>query len=356
MKKYPKTFTLFTFKGIDLKISWSFQVFLVVLSVLSFIVALSNGFLVALVTALAVLFSVILAYCFVTVHEYGHALAAQHLGYKTRDIALYPMAGLASISGEWHKKPWDEFIITVWGPITNIVMGAIAFLLLSFCAEETLEYVICRFAFRINAALVIFNLLPVYPMDGGRILRAVLAGISRDWWFGTVWATRVSFLCGIVALPLGFYLNNPIAGMMIGFMGLMVAQAELSYLKNLKEIEELEEERLILFGNLLRTEANKFWPDDESRQKEFVETMLNFHKFLMRFVNWAVRSKVPVEHFEKSIAYLFSVMQDEQQNREMNAKAAVDENALFEEICEAAHEYQPVVSDAQPLEAQRESA
>lgn len=352
--KYLKTFTLFTFKGIDLKISWSFQVFLLLLAFLSFLTGLANGFNYGVATALAVCFAVLMAYSFVTVHEFGHALAAKHLGYKTRDIALYPMAGLASISGEWHKKPWDEFIITIWGPITNIVMGSVAFLLLGLFNPETLEYTLCQFAFRVNTALVVFNLIPVYPMDGGRILRAIIGGISKDWYFSTVWATRVSFVCGLIAIPLGFYLEHAVAGLMIAFMGLFVAQAEMSHMKSLKEIEDLENERLVLFETLLRTESEKLWPDDEAKRVEFVTTMLNFHKFLMRFVNWAVRSKIPVEHFEKTIAYLFAVMKDEERTREMNAKAATDENSLFEELCEAAHEYQPVMGDAQPSEAQRE--
>jgi DNA-directed RNA polymerase delta subunit len=76
----------------------------------------------------------------------------------------------------------------------------------------------------------------------------------------------------------------------------------------------------------------------------------------MRFVNWAVREKVPIQKFEKTIAYLFEQIKIDERNREINAKAAVDENALFEELCEAANEHQPVTGDTQPSETQRESA
>jgi Zn-dependent protease len=354
--KYLRTFTLFSFEGIELKVSWSFQLFVLILFSMLFLTGLGEGFLHGLVLATTVVFCVFFAYSFVVVHEYGHALAAKHLGYKKRDISLYPMAGLASISGEWHKNPWHEFIITIWGPITNLVMGALAFGFLQFCEAETLEHAIVNFAFKVNFSLLLFNLIPAYPMDGGRILCSAIGAISKDWWTGTVWATRCSFVCGLVAIPLGFYFQNPIAGLMIGFMGLFAAQAEMAHLKNLREIEQLEEERLALFSNLMRSESLQLYPDDPVRREEFVEIMMNFHKFLMRFINWAVREKIPIEDFEKMIAYLFTQMKDAERNREMNAKAAFDENGLFEEIREAANEYRPVVGDAQLSETQRESA
>jgi len=352
-----RTFTLFTFKGIDLKISWSFQVFLTLIFVMGFIAGLSKGVPVALASGCTILFMLVFAYGFVTIHEYGHALAAKHLGYKTRDIALYPMAGLASISGDWHKNPWHEFIITVFGPLTNVVMGGVAFIVLQFCPPETLQHALVNFAFKVNFTLLIFNLIPVYPMDGGRIFRSIVGGITNDWWLGTIWATRVSFICGLIAVPLGFYFDYAIAGLMIGFMGLLASQAELSHLKNIREIEQIEEERLLLFEMLLRGESEKLWSNDKEKQNEFISTMLGFHKFLMRFVNWAVKEKIPVEKFERAIAHLFStIYNDEEQRLALNKKATYDEVAVFEEICEASDEDQSVDGDPQPLEAQRESA
>ena len=207
-----------------------------------------GGFSTALMSALAVLFTFIFAYTFVTVHEYGHALTAQYLGYKTRDISLYPMAGLASISGDWHKNPKHEFLITIFGPLTNVVMAGLAWLYLQLYTPDTIEYVILNFAFRVNVTLVIFNIIPVYPMDGGRLLRAGIGYFSNNWWTGTIWATRSAFVCGLFAIPVGFYLGQPIAGFMIAFMGLFVAQGEMAHLKNIKEIEDLDLERFASSG------------------------------------------------------------------------------------------------------------
>ena len=307
-----------------------------------------GGFFTALMSALAVLCTFIFAYTFVTVHEYGHALTAQYLGYKTRDISLYPMAGLASISGDWHKNPKHEFLITIFGPLTNVAMAGLAWLYLQLCTPETIEYVLLNFAFKINVTLVIFNIIPVYPMDGGRLLRAGIGYFSNNWWTGTVWATRSAFVCGLAAIPVGFYLEQPIAGFMVAFMGLIVAQGEMVGLKNLKEIEDLENERFNLFENMMRTESERLWPDDEKKRKLFMDSMISFHKFLLRFVHWAVNKGMPVSSFEKILQYLFESCQDEKRRLELNTKAAMDEEAVFQEIAdEVLNENRPIDGDAQ---------
>lgn len=315
---------------------------------MTFLATLSNGAMFAMISAVVTVFALVFAYTFVTIHEYGHALSAQYLGYKTVDISLYPMAGLASISGDWHKNPMHEFIITICGPLTNLVMFSYAWILLQFCEPETIEHALFGFAFRINLALLIFNILPVYPMDGGRILRSAISYFSKDWYAGTVWATRTSFICGLIAIPLGFYLSQPIAGFMIAFMGLFVAQVEMSSLKSRKEIEEVEAEQLRLFENLMTEESLKLWPDDEEKRKDFVNSMVEFHKFLLRFVTWAVQEKMNKEDFEKVIAHFFVISRSGERREEMNTKAKTNEIALFEEIsAEALDENRAIDSDAQ---------
>ena len=315
---------------------------------MAFLTTLSQGVMFATIAAATIVFALIFAYTFVTIHEYGHALSAQYLGYKTKDISLYPMAGLASISGDWHKNPLHEFIITICGPLTNLVMFSYAWIILQFCEPETIEHALFDFAFRINVALLVFNVLPVYPMDGGRILRSAISYFSKDWYTGTIWATRTAFICGLVAIPIGFYLSQPIAGFMIAFMGLFVAQAEMSSLKSRKEIEEVEAEQLRLFENLMMDESLVLWPDDAEKRKEFVNSMVEFHKFLSRFVIWAVQEKMNKEDFGKVIAHFFVISRSGERREEMNAKAKVNEIALFEELsAEALNENRAVDSDAQ---------
>lgn len=121
----------------------------------------------------------------VALHELGHALVAQRFGYTVRDIVLYPIGGVASI--EQSPRARHELLIAVAGPLVNVV---IALLLAGYLAAthqmpdlssaqagalagfEKTPLTMLLYA---NVALVLFNLIPAFPMDGGRVLRALLA-------------------------------------------------------------------------------------------------------------------------------------------------------------------------------------
>ena len=125
----------------------------------------------------------------VVLHEVGHALAARGYGIGTRDITLYPVGGVASLE-RMPEKPGREIAIALAGPAVNVVIAvglfaglAAGVLFNPFGLTLTSPGVVEEFASRLmlaNVILAVFNMLPAFPMDGGRVLRAVLAiGMPR---------------------------------------------------------------------------------------------------------------------------------------------------------------------------------
>ncbi len=146
----------------------------------------------------------------VIAHEFGHALAARRYGIRTPDITLLPIGGLARLE-RMPENPRQEIIVALAGPAVNVVIAAVLILAMhssvNLDALQRLDNPNLSFAMRlasVNIFLVLFNLIPAFPMDGGRVFRAVLAI-----WYPRRQATNIAAKVG-QALAFGF-----------GFLGLI---------------------------------------------------------------------------------------------------------------------------------------
>jgi len=117
----------------------------------------------------------------VLLHEFGHVLAAKRYGVNTKDVTLWPFGGIASLE-RIPEKPSEELVVAIAGPAVNVVIAAVLIFFLGATVDaEDLARIddpAISMAAKIAAAnifLVVFNLIPAFPMDGGRVLRALLA-------------------------------------------------------------------------------------------------------------------------------------------------------------------------------------
>jgi len=114
----------------------------------------------------------------VLAHELSHALVARRFGLKVEGITLFIFGGATTIDAESHT-PREEALIAIAGPATSIVIGGLLILADAFVAQPQVGALIGWLGF-INLALGVFNLIPGFPMDGGRVLRAFLWRVRGD--------------------------------------------------------------------------------------------------------------------------------------------------------------------------------
>ena len=157
---------------------------------------------------LGLLFVLVLFGC-VILHEYGHALTARRYGIRTRDITLYPIGGMARLE-RMPDRPIEELWVALAGPAVNLVIAAILMTYL-FLAHGIDSLAIGNMAqgsfverlMLVNLYLVAFNLVPAFPMDGGRVLRALLA-LRLEYFRATQIAANIgqgmAFLFGFVGM------------------------------------------------------------------------------------------------------------------------------------------------------------
>ncbi len=220
------SFQLARIAGIDVRVHVTFFLLLLWFGFVYF----SSGGWGAMVTGL---FFILLLFGCVILHEFGHALAARAYGIRTPDITLLPIGGIARLE-RFPEKPWQELVVALAGPAVNVVIVLGLYIVLGTffdfqdladIAEGRGNLLVKLLA--INVILVVFNLLPAFPMDGGRVLRALLAMQMKH-----ARATRIAAVVG-QAMAVGFGLLGLFGGnpflILIAVFVFFGAQTEASY-------------------------------------------------------------------------------------------------------------------------------
>jgi Zn-dependent protease len=167
----------------------------------------------------------------VVLHELGHSLTARRFGVGVRRILLMPIGGMAEFDSI-PRQPTRELLMTVAGPAVNFVLAGLLWLVVdrsSGMPDNALplpaslgELGWCLFYW--NICMGIFNLAPVFPMDGGRILRAILA-IKLPYVRATYWAVMIGKVLAVTAAVIAFYAGHAMIGVLFVFI-FFAGQAE----------------------------------------------------------------------------------------------------------------------------------
>lgn len=271
---------LFKIFDIEVRVHWSFVLILIYGAFTT-----SGSQLNPLFGALYGILVILLLFVCVTLHEFGHALVAKYYKVNVPSITLLPIGGVASLE-RMPDKPLEEFLIAIAGPLVNfaiaILLLPLAFVTYNMSAEAatmplnlsnlvaimqtpSLAGLIVNLTLT-NVALALFNLLPAFPMDGGRILRALLA-MSMSY----VQATRIAVLVGRVMAVLfaiwGIWGNGSILMLLIAFFVYVGGGAERDAVESRAVLKN------IMVGQALTPSAQRLYTSERvSRAVDLIMT------------------------------------------------------------------------------------
>lgn len=212
------SFKLARFFDIDIYVH---QTFFLLLLWFGFTEYQSRGTLLA---ALEGIFFITALFSCVVLHEYGHALTARRFGIKTKHITLLPIGGVASME-KIPEKPYQELLIALAGPAVNILIAIILYIFLKLAPDIGQQLQISgggSWLFNllvVNIFLAVFNLIPAFPMDGGRILRAALA-MKMQYANATLWTSNIGKFFAILFAVYGFYSHQYMLALIAIFLWL----------------------------------------------------------------------------------------------------------------------------------------
>lgn len=226
--------------GITLRLHVTFLLFLVVIGYAGFAAAgpAGAGWAVALFVSI---------FTCIALHELGHSVVAQQFGVRVRSITLLPIGGVAALKS-LPENPWEEIAITLAGPLVNVGIAAAMLpltglptqLFLVRFPQDLSELLLSLVT--ANTALFLFNLIPAFPMDGGRLLRALLALVFSHR-RATIIAATVGQVLAVVFVLAGLKLSVWL--IIIGVFIFIGAEGEERLVKTRSLLRELEVEEVM---------------------------------------------------------------------------------------------------------------
>jgi len=279
---------LFRIAGIDITIDWSL---LIIFALISF--SLASGLfpqwhpgwsvMTSWLTALA---AAVLFFASVVAHELSHSLVARAHGIRVRRITLFMFGGMAQIEDEPARWP-AELWMAIVGPVTSLVIGMLCLLVASFgavggaatAAADVTDLArllagldpgatLLLWLGQVNIMLALFNLVPAFPLDGGRVLRAILWGATGDLHRATRWASGLGRLFAAILIAAGiamalgvslpYFGGGAANGIWLAFIGWFLNNAALMSYRQLLTRERLRD---VPVGQLMLTRLDTVWPD-----------------------------------------------------------------------------------------------
>jgi Zn-dependent protease len=171
----------------------------------------------------------LLLFISIIVHELGHSVLARRHGIEISDITLFVFGGVSQLRSE-PKTARSELLVAIVGPLISLALSLLFGLLAMALYREgrpSTAYAVFAYTAGLNMALFIFNLLPAFPLDGGRVLRAILWRIKGDFARATQLAVRVGQVLSIALILYGLFLvfMGRLGGLWLMFIGWFIFQA-----------------------------------------------------------------------------------------------------------------------------------
>lgn len=275
------------------------------------------------------IFSTIILFLSVLLHELSHSIVAIKHGIPVRDIYLFIFGGVAMIEQE-PNSPKTEFKIAIAGPLMSFFLASIFFTIAYFYPKDDIFNGFINYIFFVNLALGMFNLIPAFPLDGGRIFRSILwnkYGILK----ATEIASKIGSYFGIFLIITGFFFilsGNFLNGLWLIFLGFFIKktskdallQTQISVLLSKFRVENIMKTMNPLYEELpLREFLNYYYPLIETNIYPVLTTngdILFLDKDIVNHLKYQDIDNLKLKNLLKSINYY--ILPDEKLSKVYN--------------------------------------